>query len=76
MDCGHIYVPKGATWGSTNRPHIGDVVMNLFSPWGRPFMTGDSSNMVHHGPKRAIHGRLVNTPKWSIRFLKGPKWST
>ena len=30
MDCGHICVPKGKTWGSTSSPHIGDVVMSLF----------------------------------------------
>jgi len=68
MDCGHIYVPKGNIWGSTSRPHIGDMMMSLFSLWGRPFMTGDGLKMVHFGPKRAKHGRLVNTPN-------GPKGS-
>ena len=63
-------------WGSTNSPHIRDMMMSLFSLWGRPFMTGDGLKMVHFGPKRAKHGRLVNTPKWSKRVRKGPKWST
>ena len=62
MDCGHIYVPNGKTWGSTSRPHIGDVVMSLFLLWGRPFMTGNGPKMVHFGPKIAKHGRLVNVP--------------
>ena len=34
MDCGHIYVPKGAIWGSTSRPHIGDMMMSLFFTLG------------------------------------------
>ena len=38
-------------------------------------MTGDGPKMVHFGPKMAKHGRLVNTPKWSKRVQKGPKWS-
>ena len=70
LDCDHIYVPNGKTWGSTSRPHIA-----LFSPWGRPFMTGDGPKMVNFGQKNAKHGRLVSTPKWSKRVQKGPKWS-
>ena len=31
VDCGYIYGQKRKTWGSTSRPHIGDVVMSLFS---------------------------------------------
>ena len=76
IDCHHIYVPNGMKWGSTSSPHIGDIMMSFFSLWGRPFMTGDGLKMVHFGPKRAKHGRLVNTPKWSKRVRKGPKWST
>ena len=30
IDCGHIYVPKGTFWG-TSRPHIGELVMSLFT---------------------------------------------
>ena len=48
----------------------------FFALWGQPFMTGDGLKMVHFGPKMAKHGRLVNSPKWSKRVLKGPKWST
>ena len=34
IDCDHIYVPKGTNWGSTSRPHIGDLVMSLFFTLG------------------------------------------
>ena len=30
IDCDHIYVIKGKNWGTTSRPHIGDVDMSLF----------------------------------------------
>ena len=33
-DYGHVYVPNGEFWGSTGRPHIGDLVMNLFFNFG------------------------------------------
>ena len=43
IDYGHIYVSNGRSWGSTSRPHIGDMVMNLFfyfevtvHDWGTP----------------------------------------
>ena len=67
ISCGHFYVPNGVFWGSSSRPHIGDLVMNLFTP----FMTGD-------GPKMGKHDRLVNVnvPKWSKCVQKGPKWPT
>ena len=60
IDCGHIYVPKLKTWGSTSSPHIGDKMMSLFSLWGQQFMTEDEDGlkMVHFGPKMAKHGRL------------------
>ena len=32
--CGHIFVPNGVFWGSTSRPHTGDLVMNLFFYFG------------------------------------------
>ena len=76
IDCDHIYVPKRAIWGSTIRPHIGDVVMSLFLLWGPPLMTVDGPKMVHFGPKMAKYGRLVNLSKWSKRVQQGPKWST
>ena len=34
IDCDHIYVPKGDIWGSTSRPHIGDILMSLFFTLG------------------------------------------
>ena len=73
MDCGHIYVPNGMNWGSTSRPHVGDVVMTIFLRLGPPFMTGDGPKMIHFGPKMAKYGSLVNTPKWSKRGPKGTK---
>ena len=77
IDYGHIYVPNRYFWGATSRPHIGDLVMNLFFLlWGPTFTTGNDPKMVHFGPKIAKHGRLVNVPKWFKRVQKGPKWST
>ena len=76
IDYGHIYVPKGAFWGSKSKPHIGDLVMSLFCLlWGRPFMTGDGPKVIHFGPKIAKHGRLVNGSKESKRNQNGqPKY--
>ena len=34
IDCDHIYVPNGKIWGSTSRPHIGDMMMSLFFTLG------------------------------------------
>ena len=48
IDYGHIYVPNGMFWGSTSRPHIGDLVMSLFLLWGAPFMTGGGPKIVHY----------------------------
>ena len=62
--CGHIYASNGAFWGSTNRPHIGDLVMKLFFLlWGPSFITEDGPKLVHFGPKMVKHGRLVNITK-------------
>ena len=30
IDCSHIHVSNGKFWGSISRPHIGDLMMNLF----------------------------------------------
>ena len=65
--CSHIYVPNGANWGSTSCPHIGDMMMNLFSLWGRLFMTRDGLKMVNFGPKRAGLSTLQKGPKGSER---------
>ena len=50
LDYDYIYVPKGTFWGSTSRPHIGDLVMGLFLLWDPPFMTEDGPKMVRFGP--------------------------
>ena len=72
IDCDHIYVPKGTNWGSTSRPHIGDLVMSLFLLWCPPCMTGDGPKMVHFGPKLAKHGRLApDSTKASGKALIG-----
>ena len=34
IDCGQIYVPNEEFWGSTGRPHIEDLAMNLYFTWG------------------------------------------
>ena len=34
IDCDHIYIPKRTNWGSSSRPHIGDLVMSLFFTLG------------------------------------------
>ena len=58
---GYFHIPNGVFWGSTSRPHIGDLVMNLFFLlWGPEFMTGDGPKTVHFGPKMAKHGKIVN----------------
>ena len=54
----------GRFWDSASRPHIGDMVMNLFLLWGPPLMTGDGAKMVNFGQKMTKHGRIVNVPKW------------
>ena len=76
IDYGHIYVPNRYFWGATSRPHIGDLVMNLFFLlWGPTFTTGNDPKMVHFGKKgkrkKAKDGRLVNIQKWSKRVQNG-----
>ena len=41
IDCGQIRVPNGEFWGSTGRPNIDDLAMNLFLLWGPPSMSGE-----------------------------------
>ena len=69
--CGHIYVSNGRSWGTTSRPHLGDLVMNLFFTLGSTtpqFMPGDSPKMVHFGPIMVNYGRLFDIPNcfWQI----------
>ena len=68
--CDHVYVPNGKTWGSTSRPHIGDMVMSLFFTLGS---TVHDWGWPKNGPFWTKNGRLVNTPKWSKRVRKVPK---
>ena len=41
IDCGYIHVPNGEFWGSTGRPHIEDLAMNIFFLWGPLSMSGE-----------------------------------
>ena len=79
IDCGHIYVPKGAFRGSTSRPHIGDLVMSLFLLWpfrtlsgpSEPFWTISSKNWFF-GPK---HLRQPYFVQLGHKFIFCLKWS-
>ena len=58
----YIYVPKGMFWGSTSRPNIGDLVINLL------FNLGSNVHdwgWLKNGPFWTKNGRLLNAPKWS-----------
>ena len=50
LDCGHIRVPNGYVWFFSSRPHMLDLVVNLFLLWGPP-------HMVWANPKRAQMGK-------------------
>ena len=69
----HLYVPNGKTWGSTSKPHIGDVVMSLFSLWSRPFMTSMVQKWYVLDQKRPNMVGLSTLQKWSKRVRKGAK---
>ena len=46
---GHIYVPNGRFWGFSSRPHIGNLVVNLFLLWGPSFMTWEGIILTKNG---------------------------
>ena len=70
IDCDHIYVPKGDIWGSTSRPHIGDMMMSLFFTLG---------SIVHdwgwskNGPFWTKKGQTWQACQHSKVVQKGPK---
>ena len=85
IDCDHIYVPKGTNWGSTSRPHIGDLVMSLFftlgstvHDWGwpknGPFWTKNGQTwQACQRSKRDQNGQPMCF--WPFRTLFGPLWT-
>ena len=92
MECGHIYVPNGVFWGSTGRPHIGDVVMSLFfalvsTSWlingpfwtktGQTWQACQRSKVVQKGPKQSTYVFLIIwDPFWAHLDPVGPFQTT
>ena len=70
IDCGHIYVPKRKTWGSTSSPHIGDVVMSLFFTLGS---TLHDWGWPKNGPFWTKNGQTWQACQRSKVVQKGPK---
>ena len=85
IDCVHIYVPKGVFWGSTSRPHIGDMVMSLFFTLGVHRSWLSSLLMEHfqfdwtilltssHGFHRPVQHMKFNKSKVGRHHPKGGK---
>ena len=71
IDCGHIYVPKGAFWGSTSRPHIGDVVISLFFTLGSTVHDKKWSILDQKWPNMAGLSTLQSGPKGFKRDQNG-----
>ena len=72
IDCDHIYVPKGTNWGSTSRPHIGDLVMSLFFTLGS---TVHDWGWPKNGPFWTKNGQTWQACQHSKVVQKGPKCS-
>ena len=72
IDCVHIHVPN-VVWGSTSRPHLGDLVMNRFLYWGPTFMTGEG--WQKNGPFWTKNGQTWQACQRSKVVQKGPKGS-
>ena len=70
MDCGHIYVPKRRTWGSTSSPHIGDVMMSLFFTLGS---TVHDWGWPKNGPFWTKNGQTWQACQLVKVVQKGPK---
>ena len=70
IDCGHIYVPNGRFWGSTSRPHIGDLVMSLFFTLGS---TVHDWGWPKNGPLWTKNGQTWQACQRSKVVQKGPK---
>ena len=70
IDCDHIYVPKGNIWGSTSRPHIGDMMMSLFFTLGS---TVHDWGWPKNGPFWTKKGQTWQACQHSKAVQKGPK---
>ena len=70
IDCGHIHVPKGAFWGSTSSPHIGDVMMSLFFTLGS---TVHDWGWPKNGPFWTKNGQTWQACQRSKVVQRGPK---
>ena len=70
IDCDHIHAPKGNIWGSTSRPHMGDVVMSLFFTLGS---TVHDWGCPKNGPFWTKTGQTWQACKRSKVVQKGPK---
>ena len=70
MDCGHIYFPKGHIWGSTSRPHIGDMMMSLFFTLGS---TVHDWGWPKNGPFWTKKGQTWQACQHSKLVQRGPK---
>ena len=70
IDCDHIYVPKGTNWGSTSRPHIGDLVMSLFFTLGS---TVHDWGWPKNGPFWTKNGQTWQACQRSKVVQRGPK---
>ena len=68
----YIYVPQGMFWGSTSRPNIWDLVMNLV------FNLGSNVHdwgWLKDGPFWTKNGQRLQASQRSKAVQKGPKWS-
>ena len=70
LDCGHIYVPNGKNWGSTSRPHIGDLVTSLIFTLGS---TVHDWGWPKNGPFWTKNGQTWQACQHSKVVQKGPK---
>ena len=64
------YVPNGRFWGSTSRPHIGDVAMSLFFTLGS---TVHDWGWPKNGPLWTKNGQTWQAYRRSKVVQKGPK---
>ena len=70
IDYGHIFVPKGVFWGSTSRPHIGDLVMSLIFTLGS---TVHDCGWPKNGPFWTRNVQTWQASLCSKVVQKGPK---
>ena len=70
IDCDHIYVPNRMIWGSTSRPHIGDVMMSLVFTLGS---TVHDWGWPKNGPFWTKNGQTWQACQRSKVVQRGPK---